>query len=390
MSGPPDPGAVLDRAKVLVCVGAGGVGKTTTSAAVAMEAARRGRRVIVLTIDPARRLASALGLPEIGNAERVVSSESFTRLGLEAPAGVLSAMMLDVKTSWDEVVMKYHPEPEAKQRLLENRLYFTLSTALAGSQEYMAMEKLYDLSTRREDPLDLIVLDTPPASHAVDFLDAPSKLLAALDNDATRWLLEPYSAAGRVTSRLFDAGSSFVIRTLGRLTGAATLEELAELLSHFQGMYEGFRQRAKAVRVILSAPTTSFWVVAAPHPAPIETAQSFFDRLQTDGIPVGAFVLNRAEPDPFARVAAAPELLRAKVRSLGGDAALADRWLAVAEAAHRQSNLEQARARALAREVSPEGQRPVLLVPDLGDDIHDLAGLEALRAALFGAPVLTG
>lgn len=390
MSAPDALGPVLDRAKVLVCVGAGGVGKTTTSAAVAMEAARRGRRVIVLTIDPARRLASALGLPEIGNTERVVSREAFARLGLEPPDGVLSAMMLDVKTSWDEVVTKYHPEPEAKKRLLENRLYFTLSTALAGSQEYMAMEKLYDLSTRRQDPLDLIVLDTPPASNAVDFLDAPSKLLAALDNDATRWLLEPYSAAGRVTSRLFDAGSSFVIRTLGRLTGTATLEELAELLSHFQGMYEGFRQRAKAVRIILSAPTTSFWVVAAPHEAPLETAVSFYERLHTDGISVGAFILNRAEPDPFERVSPAPELLRARVLASGGSEAFSARWISVADAAQRQAQEERHRRDLLRQRVSPEGQRPVRLVPELDGDVHDLAGLEALRASLFDPPGRTG
>ena len=201
--------SLLRRARCVVCVGPGGVGKTSTSAAVAVEAARQGRRTIVLTIDPAKRLANALGLPEIGNAEAEVSEQAFLAAGLAPPAGKLTAMMLDIKRTWDEVIRRYHPDPQRRRRLMANRQYVALSTALAGSQEYMAMEKLYELASRREDPLEVIVLDTPPAVHAVDFLEAPSRILNALDNDATKWLVEPYKERGRITQKLFDAGLFF-------------------------------------------------------------------------------------------------------------------------------------------------------------------------------------
>ena len=190
---------LLATSRCVVCVGPGGVGKTSTSAAIAMQAARLGKRTIVLTIDPARRLANALGLPEIGNEEADVSVDAFGRAGLSPPKGRLTAMMLDIKRTWDDVIQRYHPDPERRAKLLSNRLYVALSTALAGSQEYMAMEKLYELALREKDPLDAIILDTPPANHAVDFLEAPSRMLNALDNDATKWLVEPYKERGRIT-----------------------------------------------------------------------------------------------------------------------------------------------------------------------------------------------
>lgn len=373
---------VIERARCLVVVGPGGVGKTSTSAALALESARRGKRTIVLTIDPAKRLANALGLPEIGNQEREVSLEAFRRVGLPPPQGRLTAMMLDIKEAWDEVVTRYHPDPEKKKALLANRLYVAMSTALAGSQEYMAMEKLHELATRKDDPLDVIVLDTPPANHAVDFLEAPSKLLDALDNDATRWLLEPYHQKGRFTRKLFDAGSSFFIRTISRFTGAELLQELAELLSAFQGMFDGFKERAKAVRAILESPDTVFLVIGSPGNGGALAARGFEERLVERRIDVGAVILNRAtgrvfegdlEPD-------AP-LLTEAVLAAGGDPGLAARLAEEAERTERDARIHEQSAATLGAEVAP---CPVVLVPRLPRDIHDLEGLEALRRHLFG------
>lgn len=377
-----DIATVISRARVVVCVGPGGVGKTSTSAAIAMQAAHAGRRVIVLTIDPARRLANALGLPEIGNEERAIPSEAFLAVGAPAPRGRLTAMMLDIKRTWDETVMRHHPDPERRDRLLKNRFYQTLSTALAGSQEYMAMEKLHELAERTQDHLDLIVLDTPPSSNAIDFLEAPAKLIDALDNDATRWLLEPYLSRGRLSTKLFDAGSSLVLRSLSRFTGVETLQELAELLQCFQGMFDGFRQRAKAVRAILSDPRTTFLVVAAPRAGSLADARIIYDRLKTDHIPVGGLILNRATVNPFgAGVEPAPARLRTAVTAVGGTPSFADRIEAVALEAQAMAQDEQAQARRLIAE-APDV--PVALIPELPRDVHDLAGLDALRRHLFG------
>lgn len=394
-------GDVVRDARVLVAVGPGGVGKTSTSAALAMEAARLGRRTIVLTIDPARRLAQSLGLPEIGNVERAVAPEAFTRAGLAAPPGRLTAMMLDIKQSWDEVVRRHHPDPARRERLLNNRFYVALSSALAGSQEYMAMEKLHELASRTEDPLDLVVLDTPPSSHAIDFLEAPSKMIDALDNDATRWLLEPFAArtrGGRMSRGIFDLGSSLVVRSIGRFTGVETLEALAELLSCFQDMFDGFRQRARATQAILAAPTTRFVVVAAPRPGPITEAEQFVRRLEAEKLNVAGVVLNRATPDPFAASAAGDDarllddagaVLRAALAALAaerGDAADVDGLAArLVEAARAQRAEAQAEAKLQARLGERFPGIATWRVPELSADVHSLPALDALRRALVDA-----
>lgn len=372
---------VLGRARVVVCVGQGGVGKTSTSAAIAMQGAHAGRRSLVLTIDPARRLANALGLPEIGNDERPVGEDAFRSVGLEPPRGRMTAMMLDVKRTWDDVIRRYHPDPARRDKLLANHLYEALSTALAGSQEYMAMEKLYELSHRKDDRLELIVLDTPPATNAFDFLDAPNRMLDAIDNDATRWLLEPYTATGRITHKLFDAGSSFFIRTIARFTGTELIEGLAELLSSFQGMFEGFRERAKAVRAILESPDTTFLVIGTPREPASTEAQAFRARLVERKIDVGAMVLNRATVNVFdgAPAATRAELERTVVLE-GGRADFAARLAGAAETASRAAKEELELAEGVRRAIPGT---TVVMVPELPRDIHDLLGLEALRGYLF-------
>lgn len=242
------------------------------------------------------------------------------------------------------------------------------------------MEKLYELAVREEDPLDAIILDTPPANHAVDFLEAPSRMLNALDNDATKWLVEPYKERGRITQKLFDAGSSFFIRTISRFTGTELLDELAELLMGFQGMYEGFKQRARATRKILEAEDTQFVVVSTPGAREAADAYLFQDRLKERGCRVGGIVLNRATLDPFRGRPPDPAGLEASLREVGGSEALARRMVAVADSAQiRAGKHEQARADVAAK---VEGI-PVALVPELPRDVHDLVGLDALRSHMF-------
>ena len=254
----------------MVCVGSGGVGKTSVAAASAWPRALDGERVLVCTIDPARRLASAMGLGALGNVETRVPEEAFRAAGL-APRGELFAMMLDVKRTWDDLVTRHAPDPARRDRILKNRLYQQMSAALAGSQEYMAMEKLHELATDRD--YDLIVLDTPPTAHALDFLDAPGRILDFLGNDAARSILSPAAGAGaarppagpaRVGHHGEDAGPLHRRRDAPRPRPSSC--------AGFQGMYEGFKARAAAVRVLLGQPTTGFVLVASPSPLSIDEA----------------------------------------------------------------------------------------------------------------------
>ncbi|MBK9516802.1 MAG: ArsA family ATPase [Anaeromyxobacter sp.] len=385
--------AVAGR-RVLVCVGSGGVGKTTVAAALGLAAALRGQRVLVCTIDPARRLASAMGLAALGNVEARVPDQAFQEAGL-SPKGELFAMMLDVKRTWDDLVTRFAPDPARRDRILQNRLYQQMSAALAGSQEYMAMEKLHELATDRD--YDLIVLDTPPTAHALDFLDAPERVLDFLGNDAARALLAPAAGAGRVGLRLAQLGTSYVARTLSRFTGAQLLGDLGEFLAGFHGMYDGFKARAAEVRALLARPTTGFVLVASPSPLSIDEALAFHQRLRAEGMPVAGLVANRvtaslwdgAGPLPDAAALAAALEAAAGAPASPGDGAgagqptgaagpLADR-LAATLAEHQA--LAEADARALARlfEAAP---LPRAVVPRLELDVHDLAGLARLAERL--------
>lgn len=371
---------VLASARCLVCVGPGGVGKTSISAALAIEAAQRARRSVVLTIDPARRLANALGLPEIGSVETAIDPGAFRRAGLEPPPGRLTALMLDIKEAWDDVVTRYHPNPERRAELLDNRLYHALSTALAGSQEYMAMEKLHLLASREKDRPDLIVLDTPPAQHALDFLEAPNRIVDALDNDATKWLLQPKrDGSRRLSRRMFDAGSSLFIRTIARFTGIELLDELAELLAGFSEMFEGFRARARAVKALLAREDTVFCVVGYPGSSGLADVRGFVEQLRGRDLQLGAVVLNRATPPPFEGAPEDPSGLRAAVEAAGGSEDLARRLEVNAQRAEARAAEERAGAAALA--AGPPALR-VVLVPELRGDVHDLESLERLRAGL--------
>ena len=264
-------GQVVASKRVIVCVGSGGVGKTTVSAALALKGAQLGRKALVLTIDPARRLAASLGLSELGNAETRISTDMLRAAGLE-PKGELFAMMLDLKRTWDDLIIKRAPA-DRREAILGSRFYQQLSSALAGSQEYIAMEKLVDLRLNRD--YDLLVLDTPPTAHALDFLDAPNRVLDFIGNERVRSLLSPALKAGHLGLKVLNLTGGYFVRTLSRLTGFALLQELADFLGTLAPMYDVFKERAVKVKQVLGSQETAFVLVTSPHPLTVDESAFF-------------------------------------------------------------------------------------------------------------------
>lgn len=277
--------------RTLVVVGPGGVGKTTTSAAIAMMGARMGLNVLVLTVDPAKRLATSLGMSELGNEEARVSPALFAEAGIDLGAGALHAMMLDTKTTFDELIDRHAPDPASRQRILDNPFYQQASTALAGSQEYMAMEKLYEL--RQERDYDLIVLDTPPTSNALDFLNAPDRLEDFLDSGALQLLLKGAQNAGRWGLGSLFKVNQIVLKGLDRFVGGDTFTSVLDFIQSFSEMYGGFKERAGRVREILRGDDVAFVVVSSTDAASIDEAAFFHSELAKHHMPFGALLVNR-------------------------------------------------------------------------------------------------
>jgi anion-transporting ArsA/GET3 family ATPase len=354
-----------------VCVGPGGVGKTTVAASLALGAALGGARVLVCTIDPARRLANALGLGALGNVESRVPDHKFGEAGLR-PKGELHAMMLDVKRTWDDLVTRHAPDPARRERILRNRLYQQMSSALAGSQEYMAMEKLYELATDRD--YDLVVLDTPPTAHALDFLDAPDRILDFLGNETARALLAPAAAAGRIGLRLAQLGGGYIAKTLARFTGQEMLGDLGDFLQSFQGMYDGFKERAAAVRALLAEPQVGFFLVTTPAPVAVDETLAFHDRLHAESMPIAGLVANRVTPTlwPGGPLPGADALARALGPAAKASAPDLPERLARTLAEHEA--LAEADRRSLERLLDVL-EAPTAVVPRLETDVHDLTGL---------------
>jgi anion-transporting ArsA/GET3 family ATPase len=358
------------------------VGKTTLAASLALRAAVQGKKVLVCTIDPARRLASAMGLEHLDQTERPISRELLEKVTGRRVPGQLSAMMLDLKRSWDEVVERY-AAPDRRQAILGNRFYQQMSTALAGSQEYVAMEKLHAL--HGQHAYDLVILDTPPTSHALDFLDAPTRVLDFLDNEAARWLMTPAAGAGRLGMRVVGTGSAMATRLLARFTGAGTLEELARFLGSMQGMYEGFKQRAAEVKQLLASRACCFAVVTSPAPQPITQALHFHTMLAQNGMQVAAVLMNRMNID-FAQGASLKDaqVLEAtagmRAPPIPGLAPLGPRLIANLQDEQVLWELDRDQLQVLQKKCQPT---PVIGVPRLDSGVHDLVKLWELTGHLF-------
>jgi anion-transporting ArsA/GET3 family ATPase len=371
----------LEGRKVICCVGSGGVGKTTTSAALALKAAMEGKRALVLTIDPARRLANSLGLRHLGNQETRIDPEYFTAAKL-SPRGEMWAMMLDLKRTWDELVRRDARTPQQAEAILKNKIYQTLSTAMAGSQEYMAMEKVYEVYTGGR--FDVIVLDTPPTSNALDFLHAPARILDVLDNNAMRLVLGPMLKAGKLGLRLLAGPSSLVLRTLARFTGSDFLRDLAAFMIAFEGMYEGFKERASKVKELLASPRTGFVLVTSPNPLTTQEALFFHRALEADGIRTAAVVVNRMQRDP--RRHGGPDTVQGlrealHLAQIKDENNLAQR---LCQTLTEQAILADLDRREVDRVRDTLRGVPLFTVPRLRKDVHDVASLWQIVEYLGG------
>ncbi|HTB72920.1 MAG TPA: ArsA-related P-loop ATPase [Polyangiaceae bacterium] len=371
--------------RVLVTVGAGGVGKTTTAAALGVAAASRGRRVLCLTIDPARRLAEALGLERMSGDEQAIAPALFEAVDLPMK-GSLTAMMLDTKRTFDELVLKYSSSPDRAQKLLANKLYQYVSTSLAGTQEYMAMEKL--VAVQRDPRFDLVILDTPPTTNALDFLDAPGRLVEAVDSPTMRWFVQAFESTGKVGFNLLARSAAVVLRGLGRITGGGFLAAMAEFITELNDLFGGFKQRAQMVENSLRSPEVSFVVVASPAPVSLEEAVFFSERLGRANMPRGAFVVNRFRLPPLwtdrpPSAGDAAKAIAAHGLHLEEDAP--ERVVRAHADAVRLAKRDAANVRSLGERASDEV--PIVRVPELASDVHDLKNLRDIAEMLMSGGV---
>ena len=362
----------LDGKRVCICGGSGGVGKTTTSAAIAMGMAARGQKVAVVTIDPAKRLANSLGLKELGNEPALVDPKLFTAQGLEMK-GELWAMMLDAKTTFDDIIGRLAPDAKTRDEILANRIYQELSNAVAGSQEYTAMSKLYDLYS--EGSFDLIVLDTPPSRNALDFLDAPDRLTHFFEGRALQLFLRPTGLATRIVGR----GTGVVFSVLKRVTGVDLLEDLSVFFRALGGLIDGFKERAKRVNELLADPGTVFLLVTSPEREPIDEAIFFWRKLKAARMPFGGVIVNRVHHGDAGEVD--PDALAADLSGELGDklaARVADNFRDYQVLATR----DRANIKRLAGKLDDDR---MILVPYLDDSVHDIEGLEHIHEFLFAS-----
>ena len=374
--------------RIVVSAGSGGVGKTTVAASLALWGSLQGRRTVVLTIDPAKRLATSLGLETLGSVPHEIPTAVFAAQGL-APSGSLWAMMLDQKGAWDALVERHAP-PEARPRILENPFYQHLSQTFAGSQEYMAIEQLCLLAESGD--YDLIVVDTPPTRHALDFLEAPQRLGDFLDKSVIKWFVRPYFNAGWSALRAVNRSVGFLLRRIEQATGISALAEISDFFTSMSGLFENFQARIDKAYDVLRGAGTAFVVVSSPEEQVLEDAEYLSTKMGELRMPLKGVVLNRVHhefrperrgrrgvdvgPEDVQEIAAVVE------RALGGRRADAEELAAnfadyQALARGESLRIEQFRA-GLPRRV------PVVTVPNFARDVHDLAALAAMHAHLFG------
>ncbi len=387
--------SLLRGKQIVICCGSGGVGKTTVSAALGVQAALLGKKVLTLTVDPAKRLADSLGLSELGNQEAAVPEEQFLRHG-KNPTGSLHAMMLDTKHTFDELIERYAPNEDVARNIMHNQFYQHLSSAMTGSHEYLAMEKLYQIHL--EGRYDLIVLDTPPTKHALDFLEAPARVRAFFDRSISQWFLKPYPTMGRLSLNLFNRTAGTVLRLVERFTGAEFLQDVSEFVTGLADSFDIFRSRAEEVTHVLRGEQTTFLLVTATDRGALKEAAYFYDRIQEAALPFGGIIANRFHAFP---VAGAETRMSAGDSSHNGHASLdadvsylsEERGLPPSVArqlvenfdryrklAQRDRNVLQEFARRSPRQV------PILTVPAFDEDVFDIDGLLKMNAHLFPSP----
>jgi anion-transporting ArsA/GET3 family ATPase len=389
------------RTRIIVCCGSGGVGKTTTAAALGVRAAERGRHVVVLTVDPARRLAQSMGLTSLDNTPRPVPLPD----GHGEAGGSLHAMMLDMKRTFDEIV-EAHSDPDRAAQILANPFYQSLSSSFAGTQEYMAMEKLGQL--RRADEWDLIVVDTPPSRSALDFLDAPQRLSRFLDGRLIRLLTAPTRASSRAYLKVVNAGFGMFTGVVAKVLGTQLLRDVQTFVAAFDTMFGGFRERAEDTYRLLQTPGTAFLVIATPEPDALREASYFVERLSQDRMPLAGLILNRVHPSPAARLSAARSLAAAEAlqAAAGMDAngmdgngadgngsrpeALNGGAGDAAEGAHHPLAVTALRLHAERMQLAAAERRlaqrftaahpgvPTVRIPAQPEDVHDLVGLRII------------
>ena len=357
--------------QIIVCCGTGGVGKTTTAAALGVLAAREGRRALVMTIDPARRLAQAMGLEDLGNDPQPVS--------LDAP-GSLSAMMLDNKRTFDWMVETYAPDAKVRETIFGNSYYQQLSTTLGGSRELIAMERVLEVFSTDEH--DLLIVDTPPAQHALDFLDAPQRLIGLLDGSFTQMLLAPYGVAARTQFSFFRRSSALTLKFLERLTGFEMLADLSNFLLAFSSMFEGVKERSSRVLALMSEPTTTFVLVCAPEPVSLNQAGLFAQRLARDSMDISGVLVNRFHPGYSKAELSATDLAQLREIDQPDRDSLADRLSATLADARELAEAD-ARAVATFSAATVDGHElPRKLVPDFNRDLHSMEDLVAFSDLL--------
>ncbi len=374
---------LVETKSLVVCCGSGGVGKTTTAAAIALEGARRGRKVLVLTIDPARRLANSLGVEELNNVERRVDPASLEAAGLDVK-GELHALMLDPKATFDDLIRRLAGDGARARAILDNTVYHQLTSALAGTLEYTAVEKLHDLHGRGE--YDLIVLDTPPTKNALDFLDAPGKLSSFLDERIIKWFIPEQDEDGTLRYRVVQKTGMMVWAILGRVFGDASLDEIGTFFASISGMTGAFRLRAVEIEKLLGSHETSFVIVTSGDPTVIDDALFFHRKIREHRMPFGGFVVNRLSPDTgpieHGRVA---EDVGTLPESIGKGPEVANLVRKMEESytvLRRASALE---GRTIERLRTSTGFQGFLArVPQFPYDIFDIPGLVLINRYLFG------
>lgn len=366
---------LLAGKRICVCAGSGGVGKTTTSAVIALGMAARGLRVCVITIDPARRLANALGLEELGNEPRRVDGARFVEAGLEV-RGELWAMMLDPKRTFDDLIDAAAPSPERAEAIKANGIYAQLSSAVAGSQEFTAVSKLYELAS--SERFDLLVLDTPPARNALDFIEAPRRLTGFLEGRALAVLRAPTGLG----MRLLGAGSAPLLAGLARVTGVDLISDITAFFGLLGPMTSVFSERARSVEALLHSDETAFLLIASAQATSIDQALWFARTLADDALPFTGLLINRFHHAVAGDLA--PDVLLGRLAErLGGDADLAAR---VAATYADDQRLAARDAAGLSRLTTELDGQPILTVPQFAGEIHDVAGLLRVHAYLFGSP----